>query len=140
MMVTLLWRLEQEPVVTGNTVFKDILNQAYYHQAVTWASENSVVEGYSDSIFAPDKHITREQMAAILFRYAELKGYDVSKKSRLNSFVDGAKTKAYAKLAMEWAVANKLITGKPGGLLEPGGKATRAEVAVIFMRFAELFK
>ncbi|MDD3349395.1 MAG: InlB B-repeat-containing protein [Eubacteriales bacterium] len=138
MVVSVLWRMEKEPLVTKDNMFADVLADAYYGKAVDWANENGVVEGYGNDLFGPNDTITREQMAAILYRYAEFKGYDVSKRMKLDSFTDGSKTTGYAQPAMEWAVANNLISGKGNNILDPNGNATRAEVTIILMQFLEL--
>jgi len=121
-----------------DTKFADVSADAYYGKAVDWANKNGVVLGYGNGLFGPQNTITREQMAAILYRYAQLKGYDVSKRTKLDSFTDGGKTTGYAQTAMEWAVANNVITGKENNILDPKGNATRAEVALILLRFTEL--
>lgn len=108
-----------------------------YTDAVNWAASKGIVKGYSDTVFAPNDTVTREQLATILYRYAESKGYDVSAKGDLTAFTDGAKTSSWAAEAMEWAVGSGLLTGKDGGKLDPTGTATRAEIATILMRFAE---
>lgn len=138
MVVTVLWRMEKEPSVMKDTTFADVSADAYYGKAVDWANKNGVVLGYGNSLFGPKDTITREQMAAILYRYAELNGYDVSKRIKLDSFTDGDKTTGYAQTAMEWAVANNLISGKENNILDPNGNATRAQVAVVLKRFSEL--
>ncbi len=111
----------------------------YYEQPIVWAEGNKIVKGYGNELFGPDDTITREQMAAILYRYASDKGYDVSKKKALDIFSDGNKTSAYAVEAMEWAVANGLLNGKENSILDSKACATRAEVAAILKRFEEVF-
>jgi len=138
MVVAVLWRMEKNPLVIQGMRFADVAAEAYYGKAVSWANENQVVLGYGNGLFGPEKTITREQMAAILYRYATMKGDDVSKQTPLDNFVDGGKTAGYAQDAMEWAVANNLISGKKDNVLDPKGNATRAEVALILMRFSEL--
>ncbi len=138
MVVTVLWRMEKEPSIVQDTAFADVSADAYYSKAVDWANKDGVVLGYGNGLFGPSNTITREQMAAILYRYAQLKGYDVSKRIMLDSFTDGGKTAGYAQTAMEWAVASNLISGKENNILDPNGNATRAEVAVILMRFTDL--
>lgn len=137
MVVAVLWRMEKEPLIMQNIAFADVSADAYYGKAVAWANKDGVVMGYGNGLFGPGKTITREQMAAILHRYAQLKGYDVSKRIELDSFTDGGKTAGYARTAMEWAVASNLISGKENNILDPNGNATRAEVAAILMRFTE---
>ena len=137
MVVTVLWRMEKEPLIMQNKAFADVSADSYYGKAVNWANKDGVVMGYGNGLFGPGNTITREQMAAILYRYAQLKGYDVSKRIELDSFTDGGKTAGYAQTAMKWAVANNLISGKENNVLDPNGNATRAEVAAILMRFTE---
>ena len=139
MIATVLWRMENQPTGTAASIFEDVANGAYYADGVNWAQANSIVGGYGNGKFGPEDNITREQMAAILYRYAQLKGYDVSKTASLDSFTDASATADYAKAPMAWAVANGLISGKGNGLLDPRGNATRAEVAAILTRFDALF-
>lgn len=109
----------------------------WYTDAVNWAASKGIVKGYSDTVFAPSDTVTREQLAVILYRYAEYKEYDVSAKGDLATFVDSTDTSSWAAEAMEWAVGSGLLTGKDGGRLDPTGTATRAEIATILMRFVE---
>lgn len=109
---------------------------AWYAEAVDWASQTGIVSG-TGAGFDPEGSVTREQIASILYRYAKLKGWDVSKTASLQDFADGADTSAWATRAMEWAYVEKLITGKDGNRLDPQGQATRAEVATILMRLLE---
>ncbi|PHV70501.1 hypothetical protein CS063_10465 [Sporanaerobium hydrogeniformans] len=139
MIATVLWRMEKEPAASTTSIFEDVANDAYYVEAVNWAQENSIVSGYGNGKFGPQDNITREQMAAILYRYAQFKGYDVSKTTSLDSFIDGDATSDYAKEAMSWAVANRLISGKGNSILDPKAGATRAEVAAILTRFNGIF-
>lgn len=136
MIVTILYRLENEPAA-GTSAFSDVASGAYYADAVAWAAENGVVTGTTDTTFAPDAPITREQMAAILYRYASLKGYDVSQKADLSGYTDAGTISAYASDAMAWANAQGLITGVTDTTLAPKSSATRAQVATILMRFCE---
>ena len=135
MLVTVLWRYEGEPEAGKNT-FSDVPNGQWYTKAVAWAAENGIVGGVGNNRFDPNGEITREQMATILFRYAEKKGIDTSKRGSLNIFSDEKQLSAYAKDAVQWAVAEQIINGSDGKLL-PQGSATRAQVATILMRFIE---
>ena len=137
MIVTILYRLENEPAVSGGSAFTDVENGAWYADAVAWAAANDIVNGTSATTFAPNSPITREQMAAILYRYAAYKGYDVSQKADLSGYTDAASISGYAKDALAWANAQKLITGVTDTTLNPQGSATRAQVATILMRFCE---
>ena len=135
MIVTILWRQAGSPTVDYTMNFTDVEDGVWYTEAVRWAAAEGVVKGYSDTVFAPNDTVTREQLAVILYRYAESKGYDMSAKGDLTTFTDGANTSSWATEAMEWAVGSGLLTGKDGGKLDPTGTATRAEVATILMRF-----
>lgn len=135
MIVTILHRLEGTPAA-ASSAFTDVPAGQYYAQAVGWASSVGVVNGYGDGTFQPDAPITREQMAAILCRYAQYKGVDVSRRADLTRFPDSAKVSPYAAEPMGWAVESGLITGMDGQLA-PGGSATRAQVATILMRLCE---
>ena len=137
MIVTILWRLEGSPVVNYAMNFSDVESGVWYTEAVRWAAAEGIVKGYSDTVFAPDDTVTREQLATILYRYAEYKEYDVSAKDDLTTFADGSTVSTWAADGMTWAVGAQLITGKDGGKLDPTGTATRAEVATILMRFCE---
>ncbi len=133
MIVTILHRLEGSPAAEG-TAFSDVAPQQYYAAPVAWASANGIVTGYGDGSFRPQAEITREQMAAILFRYAQSKGADVTQRAGLEAFPDAASVSSYAVDAMSWAVSAGLISGMDGQLV-PGGSATRAQAATILMRF-----
>lgn len=137
MIVTILYRLEGEPDVSGKSTFDDVANGRWYADAVKWAAENEIVGGYGNGKFAPEDPISREQMAAILYRYAAFKGYDMTKTADLSKFTDSSKISDWSKAALSWANAEGLINGKGGGILDPLGKATRAEVASILYRFCE---
>ena len=137
MVVTILYRLEGEPRVTGSSGFTDVASGAWYADPVTWAAANGIVNGVSDTEFAPNTDITREQLAAILFRYAEYKGYDVSGRDSLTGYTDRGSISAYALDAMRWAVDEGLITGMTATTIEPQGTATRAQCAAMLMRFIE---
>ena len=135
MIVTILWRLEGEPGSMTANSFPDVAADSYCAKAVAWGAENGIVKGYGNGNFGPNDPITREQMAAILYRYTEFKGLDAPATGNLSQFTDQPST--WAAEAMRWAVGNGIITGKGGGVLDPTGKATRAEVATMFMRFVD---
>lgn len=137
MIVTILYRLEGEPSPTGACPFQDVASGKYYEKAITWAAENGIVSGFSADTFGPDQNITREQMAAILYRYATYKNYDVSTAGDLSKFPDADKVSSYAVDAMKWANAAGLINGSNDGKLYPAGNATRAQVAAILTRFCK---
>ncbi len=136
-LVTILYRLEGEPAVTGQGPFTDVEADTWYTDAVTWAAEEGVVNGVSATQFAPGNNITREQLATILFRYAQAKGYDVSPRADLSGFPDAGDILPYAQEAMAWAVAEGLLQGFEDDTLRPQGNATRAQIATILMRFCE---
>ena len=136
MLVTVLYRLEGQPTVSGRSGFSDVKLNSYYEDAVTWAADNGIVNGTGTTTFSPNANVTREQMAAILYRYAQYKQYGTTASAGLNGFSDAAKVSTYAKAPLSWAVAEKLVNGSEGRLL-PTGNATRAQVAAILHRFVE---
>jgi hypothetical protein len=136
MIATILWRLEGSPKADDST-YTDVASGVWYSTAIGWAEDNNIVTGYGDGTFGPNNPITREQMAAILFRYAQYKKYDVSATSTLSSFTDTDQISAYAVDAMRWANGAGLITGVTETTIVPKGMATRAQVAAILMRFCE---
>jgi hypothetical protein len=137
MLVTILHRLEGEPDA-GALTFADVASDTWYSDAVAWANETGIVEGYSEDIFAPNDNVTREQMVTILYRYAKYKGYDVSGQADLTTFTDSSSVSSWASDAMAWAVDAQLVEGMSNGKLEPTGTATRAQIATILMRFCKL--
>lgn len=137
MLVTVLWRMEGEPTANSANPFADVAAGTWYTDAVVWASSAGIVNGTSAAAFDPDGSVTREQIAAILYRYAKIKGWDISGASSLSTFLDGPQVSDWAARAVEWAYAEGLITGKDGGRLDPQGQASRAEVATILMRLLE---
>ncbi|MGI5824799.1 MAG: S-layer homology domain-containing protein [Bacillota bacterium] len=139
MLVTVLWRLDGKVVMADGKGFSDVKESAYYHDAVVWAAENGIVKGYSTEEFAPDDNITREQLSAVLYRYAEFKGYDVAARADLNHYSDLNKVSAYAADSMSWAKASGLINGRTADTLVPQGNATRAEVASVLQRYCNQF-
>lgn len=136
-LVTILYRLDGEPAVTKDIPFADVPADQWYTDAVNWAAANGIVNGYGDGKFGPDDTITREQMAAILYRYASYKGYSVSDLANLTGYTDAASVNEWASTAMRWAVAEGLIEGTSATTLAPSGDSTRAQVATILMRFCE---
>ena len=137
MIVTILWRMENEPAAKHGCPFADVRRGSYYEQAIAWASENGIVTGFDASTFAPDRAITREQLAAILFRFAAYRGMDaVTLRENLSSFQDQAAISVYAVSALNWAVGEGLMQGT-GDKLEPTGSATRAQVAAMLRRFMQ---
>ena len=137
MLVTILHRLEGEPGADGASPFADVPEGRWYTEAVIWANGNGIAEGYGDGHFGPGDTVTREQFAAILYRYAKWKGYDVSGSADLSGYADAADISPWVLEAMKWANAAGLITGRTETALGPAGKATCAETAAILMRFLE---
>lgn len=133
MVVTVLHRLEDLPSSSAANIFRDVPNGTWYTDGVVWANEQGIVQGNGDG-FLPDDPVTREQLVTILYRYMNKLGLATNRRSSLTPFSDSAQVSPWAKDAMEWAVAAGLVTGKTGGLLDPGGKASRAEVATIIER------
>ncbi len=140
MMATILWRMEGSPVPKGKNSFTDVEAGKWYADAITWTAENGIFAGYGKDKFGPDDPITREQLAAIFYRYADYKGYDLTVKGNLDKFKDADKITDYAKTAMQWAVGSGLVKGKSGNLLDPQGTATRAEIAAMLHRFIEKYE
>ena len=140
MMATILWRMEGSPAPKGKNSFTDVEAGKWYADAITWTAENGIFAGYGKDKFGPDDPITREQLAAIFYRYADYKGYDLTVKGNLDKFKDSDKITDYAKTAMQWAVGSGLMKGKSGNLLDPQGTATRAEIAAMLHRFIEKYE
>ena len=140
MMATILWRMEGSPAPKGKNSFTDVEAGKWYADAITWTAENGIFAGYGKDKFGPDDPITREQLAAIFYRYADYKGYDLTVKGNLDTFKDADKITDYAKTAMQWAVGSGLVKGKSGNLLDPQGTATRAEIAAMLHRFIEKYE
>lgn len=139
MMVTILWRMAGSPKAEG-TQFTDVAAGQYYADAALWACANGIANGCGDSTFKPDNAITREQMAAFMYRYADYKGYDMDADGDLSKFSDASAVSEYAEAAMAWANAEGLITGMGDGTLAPQGSATRAQIAAILYRFCTLLE
>ncbi len=155
MIVTILYRIENEPVVSGACPFDDVKAGGYYEKAITWAAANGIVGGYGDAKFGPDDNITREQMAAILYRYAQYKGYEFGEDSDISSYNDAATVSDGFIAAMRWAcgagihhhavkairraVGKDIISGRGGGTPVPRPGAIRAQPTVTFLRFADRY-
>lgn len=136
MLVTILWRLAGQPVVTG-TSFSDVSSSSYYYYAVLWASKYGIVDGLGNNMFGPDQAITREQFAVILYRYAQHCGYSTSANSTLVGYADSNKISSYALTAMRWACGAGLFEGDERANLNPQGQTTRAAAAKLLMTFQE---
>ncbi len=139
MLVTVLYRLEGSPRVYSYADFDDVARDTWYTAAVAWAAKAGIVEGFSETEFAPNVSITREQLATILYRYADYKGLGLDLDADLSGYADADKISAYAEDAMTWAATYGLVQGMTADTLAPQGTATRAQVATILMRFAEWF-
>ena len=137
MVTTILWRAEGQPQTDNTVSYPDVEADTWYTEAICWGTEEGIVKGYGDGNFGPNDLITREQFATILYRYAQYKGYDVSASDDLSAFPDADQTGSWAVDAVKWAVGSGLLNGKDGGLLDPLGVASRAEVATMLMRFME---
>ena len=140
MMATILWRMEGSLAPKGENSFTDVEAGRWYTDAITWTAENGIFAGYSKDKFGPDDPITREQLTAIFYRYADYKGYKLTVTGNLDKFEDADKITDYAKTVMQWAVGNGLIKGKSENLLDPQGTATRAEISAMLHRFVEKAK
>lgn len=139
MLVAVLWRYAGAPEEGSNT-FTDVREGQWYTQAIAWAAENGIVAGVGNDRFDPNGMVTREQLAAILYRYAQKQGIDTGKGTDLSTFPDSGKCSGYARNAVSWAVAEGIISGVASGntvYLQPQGNATRAQVAAILMRYIE---
>ena len=136
-LVTILWRLEGEPVVNDLTDFSDVPDDTWYSEAVRWAAGEGIAEGFGSGLFGSEETIDREQTATLLYRYARYKGYDVSASADLLEFSDASDISGYARDAMGWAKEEGLIYGTDAKTLNPKGESSRAQVASILMRFCE---
>lgn len=137
----ILYNMEGRPAVTGSGSFSDLADGAWYTDAVTWAASQGIVDGYGGGLFGPDDNITREQLASILYRYAQARGDDVSvgEDTNILSYSDAADVAGYAVSAMQWACGAGVITGISESALAPRGEATRAQTAAMLMRFCEQY-
>ena len=134
MVVTVLYRLYGEPAVRGGSDFTDVAPGAYYADAVAWASNAGIVNGTSGTTFSPNDLVTREQFAAMLYRYMQYTGADTSAKASLSGFADAGKVSPYAADALAWAVAEGVLNGRSATEIAPQGNCTRAEVAAMITR------
>lgn len=137
MLAVVLYNMEKQPESTGVNPFADVKADMWYTDAIVWANANGIVAGYDDSTFGLGDSITREQLASILYRYAQMKGYDVTEKADLTGYADSAAISGYAVEAMQWANANGIVNGMTATTLAPQGTATRAQVATMLMNFCE---
>lgn len=137
MFITILYRADGRPQTNNALKFDDVAEDAYYADAVCWASENGIITGASERKFAPDQTITREEMAVIISRYADCKGIHTASQGDLSAFADGGDVSGWARESVAWAVGSGMLSGKDNNLLDPRGDTTRAEAAVILNRFLE---
>ena len=141
MLVTVLYRMEGEPTAEGLThSFTDVSANRYYTDAVAWAASQGLIQGMTETRFAPEAAVTREQMVTILYRYAGMKGVDLTARGDLSGFPDGDQVKDYAKEAFSWAVGAGIIQGAVNGgvtTLAPRSGSTRAQVAAVLMRYLQ---
>ena len=141
MVVEILYRMAGSPSVSGTSAFTDVSAGAWYADAVKWATDNGVVEGRSATVFDPNAAVSRQELAAMLYRYAQYKGYDVSigENTNILSYTDVAGVAEYAMSAMQWACGSGVVNGTAAGVLSPNGSATRAQLATMLMRFIEYY-
>ena len=140
MLATVLYRMEGAEKTEIKQIFTDVAKDAWFGAGVAWCTENGIVNGVSDTVFAPDAHITREQLAVMLYRYAQYKNKDIKADADIESYQDVKGISDYAKEAMRFVVGVNVVSGREGGTLAPKENATRAEVAMMLMRFAEVMK
>ena len=141
MVVEILYRMAGSPSVSGTSAFTDVSAAAWYADAVKWATDSGVVEGRSATVFDPNAAVSRQELAAMLYRYAQYKGYDVSigENTNILSYTDVAGVAEYAMSAMQWACGSGVVNGTAAGVLSPNGSATRAQLATMLMRFIEYY-
>lgn len=135
----IIYNMEDPPAVTGSSAFTDVADGAWYANVVTWAAENGIVVGYGGGLFGPEDNITREQFAAILYRYAQAKGYGTTASFDLSAYGDVSDVSAWAISAMQWACGKDIIIGTSPTTLAPQGTATRAQAATMLQRFCEQY-
>lgn len=135
----IIYNMEGQPAVTGSSAFTDVADGAWYANVVTWAAENGIVVGYGGGLFGPEDNITREQFAAILYRYAQAKGYGTTASFDLSAYGDVSDVSAWAISAMQWACGKDIIIGTSPTTLAPRGTATRAQAATMLQRFCEQY-
>ena len=137
MVVTVLYRMAGSPEVSGAATFTDLRKGAYYEKAVIWAAENGIAQGYDKNTFAPDQTVSRQQMAAFLYRYAKLQGMDVTGQSDLSGFKDSKDVGKYAETAMAWAVDAGIVQGTTSSTLSPKAVLPRQQCAVMLYRLSK---
>ena len=141
MLATILWRMEGSPKATGGKNFSDVKSGEYYYEAIKWATSKGIVNGYDNGKFGPSNNITREQLAVMLCNYARYKKKNVSKLANISGYTDSKSVSTYAKASVQWAIQNKIISGKSNGKkIDPKGTATRAEVAAMIQNYRSYVK
>jgi len=135
MLVTVLYRLEGRPAVSGISSFTDVRRGEWYTEAIDWVQENNIVNGYANGEFGVNDSVTREQTVAILYRYSRYKGYDISRSADLAGYSDGNQISDWALDPMKWAVAEGIVAGRTAATLVPQGISTRAEIATVLQRY-----
>ena len=142
MFITVLYRIENEPDTECDNSFNDVEANSYYEKAVYWGRKNCIVKGITNTEYAPDLNITREQMAAMIYRYMTYKNMDLSVGENTNilSYADCSNISDYAISAMQYAIGSGIIKGMTDNTLEPQGISTRAQAATVFMRTFKLLK
>ena len=133
----IFYRMDGSPAVEGSNSFADVAQSAWFYDAVTWAEQNGILNGYGNGSFGANDSVTREQLAAIFYRYAQFKGLDMKNAGDLEAFADKNDASDWAQTALAWAVENGILSGKGDNRLDPEGTATRAELAAMLHRFAE---
>ena len=139
MVATVLWRMEGSPAQEGDDPFTDTESGAWYSDGITWAAEAGIAEGYGGGLFGPNDPVTREQLAAFFYRYAEYRDYDLSPTDDLSGFTDADSVSEWAQEAMKWAIGSGLIAGRDDKRIDPQATATRAEFAAMLHRFIEKY-
>ena len=139
MLATILWRQAGSPAAEGKNSYNDVPAGRYYTDAIRWATEKGVYTGFGGGVFRPDEQITREQLAAVLYRYAKFQGADVSKTGDIAGFSDAGKVSAWAQEPLKWAVGNGIVNGQGNNTLSPQGMAQRADIAAMLHRFLDKF-
>lgn len=137
MFITMLYRMDGETAVSGDLAYTDVKADFWYTDAIIWGTEAGIINGYGDGIFRPDGLVTRQEMAKMMYCYAEYKGMDMTASAGFDSFNDGDQVASWAAPYMSWVVGSELMKGDSNGNLNPAGNATRAEAATVMMRFAE---
>ncbi|MBR2593255.1 MAG: S-layer homology domain-containing protein [Firmicutes bacterium] len=138
MIVTILYRMEGSPKVDFENLYSDVKEGEWYSDAVIWASSEDIAAGYPEGDFRPNQIVSRQELARFIYKYAEYKGYDLTKKDDLSKFTDSSEVGSWARECVEWAVGTGLISGMGNGKLAPRDTATRAQLAAILNRLSKM--